>query len=163
MKESVVYEEHLTARWMIGTFGLLALAFLFLTLFQLARGPLGPNPAPTWLFLLMFLLFCGFGFNFRRLVIRITGKGIKVSYGLAKRYLPFNSITDCYSSKAHTIRYGGWGIRLWRGKRGWKLIYSVVGTPLVVLELKSGRIREFLFSTRQKDRVIETVGREIAP
>ena len=163
MKENTIYEERLTARWMIGTFGLLALAFLILIVFQLSRGPLGLNPAPTWLFLLMFLLFCGLGFNFRRLVVRITGTGVGVSYGLVRRTVPFSSIADCYSSRAHLIKYGGWGVRLWRGKTGWKLVYSVVGAPLVVLNLKGGRVRELLFSTMNKDRVIEIVKKRITP
>jgi hypothetical protein len=164
MNQKTVYEERLTARWMIATFGLLAFVFLFLALFQTLRGPVGPEPAPTWLFLVLFLLFSAIGFNFRRLVIRISEEKIRVSYGLVRRVIPTNTITDCYSSRAYTLRYGGWGVRIWRsGKGGWILVYSVGGTSLVVLALKKGKVKEFLFSTKQMERVIETVRALISP
>ena len=163
MKQNVIYEERLTARWMIGTFGLLALVFLFLLFFQLVRGPVGQNPAPTWFFLLLFAVFSMLGYNFKRLVIRLTEKDIRVSYGALSRRVPYESIQKCYSSRTHTVRYGGWGIRIWRVKGEWKLGYSVVGVPLVVIELKRGRYKELLFSSRDSVRVIEIINRQIMP
>jgi hypothetical protein len=163
MKQKVLYEERLTARWMIGTFSLLALVFLFLLFFQLVRGPVGQNPAPTWFFLLLFAVFSMIGYNFKRLVIRLTEKDIRVSYGVLSRTMPYGSVAKCYSSRTHTVRYGGWGIRIWRVKGEWKLGYSVVGAPLVVIELKKGMYKEFLFSSRNSVRVIEIINRQIMP
>ena len=57
MKQNVIHEERLTARWMITTFGLLAAVFLFLFFYQLLSGPVGTIPAPTWFFLLLFFIF----------------------------------------------------------------------------------------------------------
>jgi len=163
MKQNMIYEERLTAWWMIGTFGLLSLVFLSLFFFQLVRGPVGQNPAPTWFFLLLVAVFSIFGCNFKRLVVRLTEKDIRVSYGVLSRKVPYGSVAKCYSSRTYTVRYGGWGIRIWRAKGGWKLGYSVVGAPLVVIELKSGMYKEFLFSSRDSIRVMEIINRYITP
>ena len=163
MHRNVLYEERITAWWAIGTFGLLSLGFLFLAVFQAIRGPLGVNPAPTWLFFLLCALFFCLGFNFRSLLIRITETRIRVSYGLVRRVIMVRDVSGCYTSKAHSVRYGGWGVRVFKSKKGFKLVYGVGGTPLVVLTLRSGRIHEFLFSTMCQQRVVETVNGLISP
>lgn len=163
MGGNLLYEERITARWAIGTFGLLSSAFLFLAVFQAARGPLGVRPAPTWLFFLLCVVFCGLGLNFYRLLVRITETEIRVSYGLIRRVIPVRDISECYTSKAYSVRYGGWGVRIFKSKKGFRLVYSVGGTPLVVLSLRSGRIQEFLFSTMCQQRVLETVNGLIGP
>jgi hypothetical protein len=162
MKTDTVYEEKLTSKWMIGTFGMLGAGFLILLVAQIIGGPLGSNPAPDWFFLIMFLLFGGLTFNFRRMVTRITAGGVTVSYGIARRTIPIGNIVECYTDRALAIKYGGWGIRLWRGKGKWKLVYSVVGSPLVVLSLRKGRIGQFLFSTRNCDQVVKIINEYIA-
>ena len=162
-KQDTLYEERITAAWAIGTFGILSLAFLFLALFQAARGPVGRNPAPTWLFFLLCAVFCCLGFNFRRLVVRITEKEVRVSYGLVRRTVMARNIADCYTSKAHTLRYGGWGVRVFKAKKGFMLVYSVGGAPLVVLTLKQGKMHEFLFSSMYQHRVLEVVNGLIKP
>ena len=163
MKQNLIHEERLTARWMITTFGLLAAVFLFLFFYQLLSGPVGSIPAPTWFFLLLFFLFFMIGYNFRRLVIRLTEKEIRVSYGIFRRTVPYGSILKCYTSRQHTVRYGGWGIRIWRVKGRWKLGYTVVGTTLVVVELKGGMYSEFLFSSNDSIKVLEIINRKIKP
>jgi hypothetical protein len=163
VQRNVLYEERITAWWAMGTFGLLSLGFLFLAAFQVLRGSLGANPAPTWLFLLLCALFFCLGFNFRSLLIRIMETRIQVSYGLVRRVIMVRDISGCYTSKAHSIRYGGWGVRVFKSKKGFKLVYSVGGTPLVALALRSGRIDEFLFSTMYQQRVVETVNGLLSP
>ncbi|MBN2325039.1 MAG: hypothetical protein JXQ30_15020 [Spirochaetes bacterium] len=163
MQGNVLYEERITAWWAIGTFGLLSLGFLFLGVFQALQGPLGVNPVPTWLFFLLCAVFFFLGFNFRTLLVRITEAQIRVGYGLVRRVIPVRDVSGCYTSKAHSLRYGGWGVRLFRSQKGFKLVYSVGGTPLVVLTLKSGRIHEFLFSTMCQQRVVETVNGLLSP
>ena len=157
MKTNTVYEERLTAKWMIGTFGVLGVGFLLLLVIQMRIGPIGSNQAPDWFFLIMFLLFCGLILNFRRMVTRITTKEVTISYGIVRRKIPLTNVKECYSDQALTIKYGGWGIRIWRGKGKWKLVYSVVGAPLVVLSLHKGKFGEFLFSTRNREQVVKIV------
>lgn len=157
MKTNTVYEEKLTAKWMIATFGMLGIGFLILLVIQITRGPLGSNQAPDWFFLIMFLLFCGLILNFRRMTTRITAREVTVSYGIIRKKIPMENIKECYSDQALTIKYGGWGIRIWRGKGEWKLVYSVVGAPLVVLSLHKGRFGEFLFSTHNREQVVKII------
>jgi hypothetical protein len=157
MKTKTIYDEKLTAKWMIGTFGVLGAGFLILLVIQITRGPIGSNQAPTWFFLIMFLLFCGLILNFRCLTTRITSKEVTVSYGVIRKKILMKNIRECYSDQALTIKYGGWGIRIWRGKGEWKLVYSVVGAPLVVLSLHKGRFGEFLFSTHNSEQVVKLI------
>jgi hypothetical protein len=163
VQRNVLYEERITAWWAIGTFGLLSMGFLFLAVFQALSGSLGANPAPTWLFFLLCAVFFCLGLNFRTLLVRITETQILVSYGLVRRVIMVQDISGCYTSKAHSIRYGGWGVRVFKSKKGFKLVYSVGPTPLVVLTLRSGRIQEFLFSTIYQQRVVETVNSLLSP
>ncbi|TES83470.1 MAG: hypothetical protein E3J91_02070 [Hadesarchaea archaeon] len=63
--------------------------------------------------------------------------------------------------EASTIRYGGWGIRIGRVKGKWILVYNVIRCPRVVLSLREGRFREFVFSTKSPEQVIKVVKQQI--
>ncbi|MBZ9571784.1 hypothetical protein KJA15_00360 [Patescibacteria group bacterium] len=136
--------------------------FLFVLVYQILVGPVGTRPASNWFFLLMFLLFLGVTINFSRLSIRITHLSVKVSYGIFRHIITWENIKNCYLDEASIIRYGGWGIRIGRVKGKWRLVYNVIGAPRVVLLLKKGRFKEFVFSTEKPEEVMNIIREQTA-
>lgn len=112
-------------------------------------------------FLLMFLVFLGVTINFSRLSVKMTSRFIIVGYGVFQHAIPWKDVEDCYLDEASAIRYGGWGIRIGRFKGKWRLVYNVIGSPRVVLLLKEGRFREFVFSTKKPEEVIKAGRQQI--
>ena len=134
--------------------------FLFLFIYQLTSGPIGDSPAPDWFYLVMLVIFAGVTVlttNFTRLTISMTPDAITVTYGRFKYTIPWYKIAGCYLDKNPGIAYGGWGIRISKAKGKSVLVYSVIGSPRVILELKEGRFRQFAFSTKHPEEVMAIV------
>lgn len=154
MQADNIYEEKIFLKGTTGVLAIFTAGSLFALVYQIF-------PAPNWFFLLMFLLFLGVMINFSRLVIRMTPRSIAVGYGIFKRTIIWENIEGCYLDEASTIRYGGWGIRIGRVKGKWRWVYNVIGGPRVVLSLREGRFREFVFSTKSPEQVIKVVKQQI--
>ena len=138
--------------------------FLFLSIYQLTSSPVGDRPAPDWFYLVMMAVFAGVTVltaNFTRLTISMTPDAITVAYGRFKYTIPWYKIAGCYLDKNPGIAYGGWGIRITKVKGKWLLVYNVIGSPRVILELKSGRFGQFAFSTKHPDEVLNIVKQQI--
>ena len=167
MRQDPLYEETLPfpfARLVVGLFVVLAILFLALLVYQMSVGPIGPRPAPTWFWLLMFLWFSGivaFVVNFNRLTITITSQSVVVAFGRFKRVIQWDDVAGCYLDAAPPLAYGGWGMRIGRVRGKWRQVYNVIGCSGVVLELKRGRFREFVFSTRYPAEVLKLVEQQI--
>ena len=157
MQTKNFYEEKIFQKWIAGLLTVIAGIFLFLLFYQILVGPIGTNPVPDWFFLFMFLLFLGVTINFSRLTIRMTPGYISVGYGIIKHLILWENVEACYLDETSIIRYGGWGIRIARVKGKWRLVYNVVGSPRIVLSLKRGRFKEFVFSTENPEQVIKLV------
>jgi len=155
MQTKNFYEEKIFLKWTAGLLTVITGVFLFLLFYQILVGPFGTNPAPDWFFLFMFLLFLGVTINFSRLTIRMTPGYISVGYGIIKHLTLWENVEDCYLDEASIIRYGGWGIRIARVKGKWRLVYNVIGSPRIVLSLKRGRFKEFVFSTGNPEEVMK--------
>lgn len=153
----MLYEEDIYSRWNIVILGAVSLSLLGDLVYQLLVSPVGTRPAPDWFFLVIFLFFLALGVNFARLRIRVTPESITVGYGIIKHRVSWQYIADCYLDKASAIIYGGWGIRVGRVGGKWRLVYNILGGPRVVLSLKTGIFREFVFSTRNPEGVIQAI------
>jgi len=152
------YKEKISSKWwMTGILTAFTAGFLFVLVYQVLVGPIGTRPAPNWFFLFMFLLFLGVTINFSRLSIRITHLSVKVSYGIFRYIIPWENIKNCYLDEASTINYGGWGIRIGKVQGRWRLVYNVIGAPRVVLSLKKGKFKEFVFSTEKPEEVMNII------
>lgn len=161
MQTNSIYEEKILSKGITGILTIFTASLLFVLVYQILIGPIGTRPAPNWFLLLLFLLFLGVTINFSRLKIRITLQSINAGYGIFKHKVSWEDVVDCYLDKASTIRYGGWGIRIGRIKGKWRLVYNVIGGSRVVLSLKKGRFREFVFSTKKPEEVINLVKQQI--
>jgi hypothetical protein len=153
----MLYEENIYSRWSMVILGALSLGFLGVLVYQLLVGPVGTHPAPDWVFFVMFLFFLAFAVTFARLSIKVTVESITVGYGVLKHNISWERVEDCYLDSASTVRYGGWGIRLGRVGGKWRLVYNIPGGARVVLSLKRGTFREFVFSTRNPEGVTQAV------
>ncbi len=163
MQGDNLYEEKVPLKWwMTGILTAFTVGFLFVLVYQILVGPIGTYPAPNWFFLLMFLLFLGVVINFSRLSIRITHLSVRISYGIFKHIIPWENVEDCYLDEVSTMRYGGWGIRIGRVRGKWRLVYNVIGAPRVVLSLKKGKFKEFVFSTEKPEEVMNIIRQQTA-
>jgi hypothetical protein len=161
MQTENLYEEKIFLWVFAAILSAFTAIFTFIVVFQVFLGPLGDNPAPNRLFAFMALLFLGITINFSRLSIKMTSRSAIVGYGICKRTIPWEDIERCYVDEASSIRYGGWGIRIGRVEGKWRLVYNVIGAPRVVLSLKSGWFREFVFSTKNPEAVMTIIRQRI--
>jgi hypothetical protein len=161
-----VYEETIPFRLgliAVGIFSAFAVLMLVLLVLQLTSGPLGSRPAPDWFYIVMFVFLSAIGIfvtNFRKLTIRFTSQSITVAFGMLKRTIPWGDIEDCSRDESSAFAYSGWGIRIARVKGRWRLVYNVVGYPGVLLSLRAGRFREFVFSTKNVEQVLDIIRRQ---
>lgn len=157
MQPGTIYEEKITSKWITLVLAPVTGVMLFLLGYQVIRGPFGDRPAPTWFFLIMFLLFLGITMNFSRLIIRMTPSSVSIGYGILKHTIPWTNIENCFLDEASVLRYGGAGIRIVKIEGKTRIVYSVVGGPRVVLALKEGRYKEIAFSTAHPQEVMRFV------
>jgi len=158
-----VYEEiipfplGLIAAGIISAFAVLMLVLLVL---QLTGGPLGNRPAPDWYYIVMFAFLFAVGIfvtNFRKLTIRFTPQSITVAFGMLKRTMLWGDVEDYSRDESPAFAYAGWGIRMARVRGKWRLVYNVAGYPGVLLSLRAGRFREFVFSTKNAEQVLDII------
>jgi hypothetical protein len=161
MQADRLYKETICAWVFTALFGFLSALFLFMEACQLLKGPLGENPPPDWLFMLIALLFLGIALNFNKLNVKMTQSSVIVGYGILKRTIPWENIERCYVDEVSNIRYGGWGMRIGLVKGNWRLVYNVIGAPRVVLSLKLGWFGAVVFSTRNPEAVMRIVRQRI--
>jgi len=98
--------------------------------------------------------------NFLRLTIKITPQGIRVAFGVFKRVIPWENVNSCHMDRISVVRYGGWGVRIGRVKGRWRLVYNVIGCPRIVVALKEGRFKEFVFSTKNPEKIMEVIRKQ---
>ena len=166
MTSDTIYEETipfplgLIAAGIISAFAVLMLVLLVL---QLTGGSLGSSPAPDWFYIVMFVFLFAIGVfvtNFRKLTIRLTSQSITVAFGMLKRTMLWGDIEDCSRDESPAFSYAGWGIRMTKVEGRWRLVYNVAGYPGVLLSLRAGRFREFVFSTKNAEQVLDIIGRQ---
>jgi len=161
MQTENIYEEKIFSKWITVILVSITVGLLFVLVYQILVEPIGTRPAPIWFLLIMFLLFLGVTINFSRMIIRMTHRSLLVGYGIFKRTIPWENIEDCYPDESSVIRYGGWGIRVGRVKGKWILVYNTIGNPRVMLLLKKGRFKEFVFSTKNPEEVMKVVRQQV--
>jgi hypothetical protein len=161
MDSDYIYEEKIFAKVIGGLLGSVTILMLVIMIYQIIEEPLGDDPAPTLFFFIMFLIFLVLTLIFSRLIIRITFQSITVGFGIIKRNIPLENISDIRIDETSAIKYGGAGIRMAKVKGKWVLVYNVIGGPRCVLTLKEGRFKEFIFSTKNPEEIMNVVKGQI--
>ncbi len=149
-----IFEEEVSSYWIPSILGVVALLFLAL---EVQRSTMTPIAPPAGLFPAMSLLFLTLALTFRRLTIRITSEGVRVTYTLFRYDVAWDDIVDVAVDDTSAFWYRGYGIRLARGRDGWVLVFSTIGPARVTLVLKGRWFSYFVFSTRRPDEVVKLV------
>ncbi|MFA6347589.1 MAG: hypothetical protein WCX07_04820 [Dehalococcoidales bacterium] len=140
-----------------GATGILFLVFFFLQ----SSGSFIPDAdasAVFWLIMaIVMLAVTAFLTTLTKLDISITQDKLKASFGLIKFETPLTNIADIYSDDRAGITYGGWGVRVARLKQGMTLAYSTFGYKRVVVELKTGKYKLFVFSASNPEEFINVI------
>jgi hypothetical protein len=133
-----------------------AIVLLGMFVYYQISGPL-EEEISAWFFLGMGLFFLVITINFAFLTITISPLGVSARFGVINHTVPLNNIAESYQDKTSSVSYGGFGIRFgWvNGKR--RLIYNTINTPRVVLQQLREPNQEFVFSTRQPEKVIQAI------
>ncbi|MFC1906111.1 hypothetical protein ACFLWJ_01335 [Chloroflexota bacterium] len=161
MDTKAIYEETLSPSMMkvaMAVMGVITVLFLVLYIYQLTVGPIGSTAAPDWYYLLLFIIFAvitAFLTNFRKLTITITSTAITVRYGMLKSMVPWDNIARCTMDKDSSLGYGGFGLRLARGHGTWIRAYNLMSHPRIALDLKAGKSKRLVFSTKSPEQIIE--------
>ena len=165
MKANEIYHEEVPftfIKYLVFVEAALAAVFLVLFFLQTSGGTIGEKPAPDWLLLMLFALFAGITallYSIRKMTVGITPQAVNIYFGIFSRTIPYESIDSIHADSGPAIKYGGWGVRVFRDKKGWVLAYNTFGRPRVVLGLRRGRYGRFVFSTRNPDEIISIVER----
>ena len=141
----VIHEEHVFSRGIALALGTLAAVMLGLTVQQWLASP--PAGQPEWVFPGLFLLFVLLAVNFARLDIIITDELATVGFGIVRSRTRWQDIRDCYRDEASVLVYGGWGIRIGRYRGLWRLAFTTIGAPRIVLLRRDRVFPELVFST----------------
>ena len=165
MDTNAIYTETISPSMMklvMGIMGAITVLFLVLYIYQAASGPIGGNAAPDWYYLLLFAIFAvitAFLTNFRKLSVSITESAITVRYGMLKSIVEWDNIAKCTIDRDSSFGYGGFGLRLARGHGTWIRAYNLMNCPRIALDLKSGKSKRLVFSTKSPEQIIEIAQR----
>jgi hypothetical protein len=137
--------------------GILFLVFFFLQ----ASGKFIPDSdasAVFWLIMaLVMFAVTAFLTTLTKLDISVTQYKLKASFGLIKFETPITNIADVYTDEKNGWVYGGWGVRVAKLQQGLTLAYSTIGYKRVIVELKTGKYKLFVFSASNPDEFISVI------
>ena len=162
MDEYELYREKVPSTWL--TLILVFSAFLVLAIPGIVylTGDLEELPILTAIYLALVPGFFFLAYNFSSLDILVTNLGIQVSYGIFKKYYPFNMIRRVRKDTHRAMKYGGFGIRMNRiNDKRW-LVYNVIGGERVVLDLIGDKYDCFCFSVKSAEDVMMYIERELS-
>ena len=113
---------------------------------------IGENPAPNTVLITLSLLFGGIYIVFHRLQIELDYRGVKLSYGLMQRNIPYLDIERVELSNIGVMEYGGLGYK--QNHRG-DVAYSVrKGEAVKLVTRSSGPV---LFTPQEPRRVVSLI------
>lgn len=121
----------------------------------------GDSTFPGWLVFypvvgLSFIFIVFATINFQHLAIRVSWGKLEFSYGVLKKSMPLDTVTESKVTRYDWLVYGGWGIRLsTKGRRAW----SVPGVPggVEVKAMDKGKERSYFISSRQPRSLLEAI------
>jgi len=113
-----------------------------------ARLPRGVQALLILVILLLIFLY----FSLRTLRIRVTGRELRVAFGIIGTSIPLSEVLNVEAEKPSFWRYGGLGIRWgWDGSVGYLMNYREA------VRVTRRRGRAILFSTRSMDEVVAVI------
>jgi hypothetical protein len=151
-------------KYIIFSEGALGVLFLILYVMQISGNLIPDEELPSFFWLIMAAVMLGvaaFLTTLTRLRIGITQDTLRASFGFIKFETALSNINNIYEDKRSGLTYGGWGVRISRIKGGTVLTYTALGQKKVIVELKNGKYKFFVFSTSNPEEVINTVNSQL--
>ena len=154
-----IYREEIGFFWgrlAVAIMWLIAVALFIMLGIQRSYGPMGDNPAPDLVLVIMGVYFVIIGWvllNFATFIVSATPAGVTAGYGSFRYHVAWKNVAGYESGLRRAFPfYAGYGIHVTCKKGRPMLVYNVMAAPNVVLELKNGRFGYFAFSTRRPMR-----------
>jgi hypothetical protein len=157
MNSETIYEEKIFAKVTGGLLWTMAVVMLILIIFVPILEQEDEGSYLYILFVSLLILFVILALIFGRLVIRVDYQNVMVGFGFIKKRILWENIKEVYQDETSAIKYGGAGIRTTRLEGEWVIAYIIVGGPRVVLRLKEGKFKRFVFSTQNPEEVINVI------
>jgi hypothetical protein len=162
MNDEVLYEERITSNKTEALFILLTLLPTLIYIWGIKAGRKGNLTAVS---LFLSILFFFYSLNYRTLVIRLTSRYFRLTFGLSSWNVSLSNVEDCRLDEIPPLmRIGGAGIHFMMIRNRYRASFNFLEYPRVVIGLKNkvGPIQDISFSTRQPDRVIHLIQETIA-
>lgn len=162
MKGELRYQEKVTSRRT-------SLLFAALMLFSLALFLLRVSAAGLrgWaiVFLALFVLFAFYTLNYRTLLIELTSRQLKLTFGLISWSIPLENIQECSLDEIPVLmRMGGAGIHFMFIRGRYRASFNFLEHPrlVVAFKRKAGPVRDLSFSTRKPDELLWLINEAVA-
>jgi Ca2+/Na+ antiporter len=162
MTDDVIYEERVSSNRTEALFIAFTVIFLLLLIWQVDVGGLDFLAV---IFLCFFSLFFFYTINYRNLIIRLTNKCLKLTFGLIKWTVPMDNIEDyCLDKIPIFMRMGGAGIHFMIIHKRYRASFNFLEYPRVVIafKIKVGLVRDISFTTRRPDDVLRLIREAIS-
>ena len=162
MNDKALYEERITSNRTEALFILLTMLPTMVYIWSIKTGRKGKL---TTVSLFLSILFLFYLLNYRTLVIRLTSRSLKLTFGLSSWNVPLDNIEDCRLDEIPPLmRMGGAGIHFMMIRNRYRASFNFLEYPRVVIGFKNkvGPVQDISFSTRQPDRVIQLIQNAVA-
>lgn len=153
----ILYQETLSSRRTTGLFIALTAIFLAFLTWRWSAGNLD-----GWgiTFLCLAIVFAFYTFNYRTLTIQITGRHLRLKFGLFTRTIPLEDIAAILPDDPPPFkRYGGAGVHWYAAYGRYRASWNLLEYERVVVQFKHpvGPVQEFSFSTKNPEEVSRVV------
>ena len=152
MAPDILYSER---RFSLGIFLIFAVITGLMGVFlvaQLLLGPLGSQPAPTWVLALLTGLVALPGANFAFLTLKLTTEGVTVGYGLIRSFRRWEDLTGCEPDTLDA--FYGWGVRFGKYRNDWVWIYNTIGGARVAFLTGKSKPRGLVVTCADPEKVV---------
>jgi hypothetical protein len=162
MPDDFIYEEEVTSNKTEALFLALTVIFLLLLIWRMDVGGLD---FLAIIFLCFFSLLFFYSINYRNLIILLTHKYLKLTFGIINWTVPLDNIEACCLDEIPIfMRMGGAGIHFMIIRKRYRASFNFLEYSRVVIGFKRkvGPVRDISFSTRRSDEVLRLVREAIS-
>ena len=162
MNDNITYNERISSLRTTLLFLVLTLIFLLLFVWRFNAAQMDFLAGFLLAFSIIFLFYV---VNYYTLLIRITKKSLKLTFGIFHMTIPLENVAASRLDKIPTfMKYGGAGIHFMMIDQRYRASFNFLEYPRVVVALKHkrGPVRDVSFSTRQPDTVLSLIQQQRA-
>jgi hypothetical protein len=157
MTDDLIYTERISSNRTEALFLAFMILFLLLLIWRVNAGSLDILAA---VFFCLFSLFFFYSVNYRTLIICLTSKSIKLTFGIFTWRVPLDNIEECHLDEIPLLmKMGGAGIHFMIIRKRYRASFNFLEYPRVVIAFKrkEGLVRDISFSTRRPDDVLRLI------